>query len=43
MKESTNIKKCFIKYELKFDDYKNCLEANQLENAKKVKKSEVSL
>ena len=22
---------CFIKFELKFDDYKNCLVANQLE------------
>lgn len=22
---------CFMKFKLKFDDYKNCLEANQLE------------
>ena len=24
--------KCVIKWELKFEDYKNCLEANRLEN-----------
>ena len=31
MKDSKNTRKCFIKYKLKFDDYKNFLQANQLE------------
>ena len=31
-KKTKDTKKCVIKRELKFDDYKNCLEVTQLEN-----------
>ena len=31
-KNVKDIKKCFIKRKLKFENYKNCLEATQLEN-----------
>ena len=31
-KKARDTKKCLIKRELKFENYKNCLEATQLEN-----------
>ena len=31
-KKAKGTKKCVIRWELEFEDYKNCLEANQLEN-----------
>ena len=31
-KKAKGIKKCVIKRKLKFEDYKNCLEASQLDN-----------
>ena len=31
-KKTKDTKKCVIKRELKFEDYKNCLEVTQLEN-----------
>ena len=31
-KKAKDTKKCVIKRKLKFEDYKNCLEATQLEN-----------
>ena len=35
-KKAKDIKKCVIKRKLKFDDYKNCLEATQLVNQKAI-------
>ena len=32
IKKQMTQKKCFVKIILKFEDYKHCLEANQLEN-----------
>ena len=34
-KEAKGTKKCVIKRKLKFEDYKHCLKATQLENIKK--------
>ena len=34
-KKAKSTKKCFIKRKLKFQDYKNFLEASQIENKKK--------
>ena len=34
------MKKCVIKTNFKFDDYKNCLEATQLENKTKLLEKE---
>ena len=33
-KKNKRYKKCVIKRKLKFEDYKNCLQASQLENKK---------
>ena len=33
-KKAKGTKKCFIKRKLKFENYKNCLEATQLEKKK---------
>ena len=38
IKRNVDTKMCVIKRKLKFEDYKNCLEATQLEN--KVNQSE---
>ena len=32
IKKAKSTKKCVIKRKLKFEDYKNCLEATQIEN-----------
>ena len=32
IKKATDAKKCVIKRKLRFEDYKNCLEATQIEN-----------
>ena len=37
-KKAKDTKKCIIKRNIKFKDYKNCLEANQLENEINLKK-----
>ena len=35
-KKAKSIKKCVIKRKLKFENYKNCLEATQLDNKIKI-------
>ena len=46
-KKAKSTKKCFIKRKLKFENYKNCSEATQLENEtnylKKIKLTQIEL
>ena len=42
--KENSTKRCAIKRKLKFEDYKNCLQATQLENKiKHVKKNEIDV
>ena len=38
IKKAKGTKKCVIKRKLKFEDYKNCLEAAQIENKQVIQK-----